>query len=152
MADENRKLAAIMSADVVGYSRLMAADEAATVKTLKEYRALIAGVVERHKGRVVNATGDNMLSEFPSAVEAVEAAYEIQQVLKGRNLERPAEGRMDFRIGLNLGDVIEEDDGTIYGDGVNIAARMEALADTGGICISNTKFLAYPVNAHDRYM
>jgi adenylate cyclase len=140
MADENRKLAAIMSADVVGYSKLMADDEATTVKILQDYRAAIAGVVKRHKGRVVNAPGDNILADFPSAVEAVECASEIQQVLKGRNLELPVDRRMEFRIGINLGDVIEEADGTIYGDGVNIAARMEALADTGGICISNTIF------------
>jgi adenylate cyclase len=140
MADENRKLAAIMSADVVGYSKLMADDEATTVKILQDYRAAIAGVVERHKGRVVNAPGDNILADFPSAVEAVECASEIQQVLKGRNLELAVDRRMEFRIGINLGDVIEEADGTIYGDGVNIAARMEALADTGGICISSTIF------------
>jgi adenylate cyclase len=140
MAEENRKLAAIMSADVVGYSHLMAADEAATVKTLQDYRAAIAGVVERHKGRVVNAPGDNILADFPSAVEAVECASEIQQILKGRNLELTADRRMEFRIGINLGDVIEETDGSIYGDGVNIAARMEAMAETGGICVSNTIF------------
>ena len=138
VADENRKLVAIMSADVVGYSQLMAADEAATVKTLQDYRAVITRLVERHKGRIVNAPGDNILADFPSAVEAVECASEIQQVLKGRNLELNADRRMAFRIGINLGDVIEEADGTIYGDGVNIAARMEALANTGGICVSNT--------------
>jgi adenylate cyclase len=133
----NRKLAAILSADVVGYSRLMQDDDAATVATLQEYRAAIARVIERHKGRVVNAPGDNILAEFPSAIEAVECADEIQKVLQGRNLELPAERRMEFRIGVNLGDVIEEADGTIYGDGVNIAARMEALAEGGGICISS---------------
>jgi adenylate cyclase len=133
----NRKLAAILSADVVGYSRLMQDDDAATVATLQDYRAAIARVIERHKGRVVNAPGDNILAEFPSAIEAVECADEIQKVLQGRNLELPAERRMEFRIGINLGDVIEEEDGTIYGDGVNIAARMEALAEAGGICISS---------------
>ena len=136
----DRKLAAILSADAVGYSKLMADDERATVNTLKEYRLAIARVIERHKGRVVNSPGDNILADFPSAVEAVQAACEIQQVLKGRNLELPAERRMEFRIGVNLGDIIEESDGTIYGDGVNIAARMEALADAGGICISNTVY------------
>jgi adenylate cyclase len=139
-SDVNRKLAAILSADVVGYGQLMQDDESATVATLIEYRAAIAGVVERHKGRVVNAPGDNILAEFPSAVEGVQAAVEIQKVLEGRNFELPTERRMEFRIGLNLGDVIEEDDGTIYGDGVNIAARMEALAETGGICISDTVY------------
>jgi class 3 adenylate cyclase len=132
-----RKLAAILSADVVGYSRLMQDDDSATVATLREYRAAITRVIDRHSGRVVNAPGDNMLAEFPSAVEAVQSAAEIQKVLEGRNLELPAERRMEFRIGVNLGDVIEEEDGTIYGDGVNVAARMEALADAGGICISS---------------
>jgi adenylate cyclase len=134
----NRKLAAILSADVVGYSRLMADDEAATVDTLKQYRAAVERVINQHDGRIVNAPGDNMLAEFPSAVEAVQAAVEIQRNIEGRNAELPEERRMHFRVGLNLGDVIEEDDGTIYGDGVNIAARMEALAEEGGVCISST--------------
>src|SRR3989442_5928498 len=135
-----RKLTAILSADAVGYSRLMAADEAATVATLKAYRAAIGHIVGRRLGRVVNAPGDALLAEFPSAVEAVQAAVEIQKILEGRNLELSPERRMSFRIGVNLGDVIEETDGTIYGDGVNIAARMEALAEGGGICISSTVF------------
>jgi class 3 adenylate cyclase len=134
----NRKLAAILSADVVGYSRLMADDEAATVDTIKQYRVAVGHVIERRKARIVNAPGDNILAEFTSAVEAVQAAVEIQRSIEGRNVELPEDRRMHFRIGLNLGDVIEEDDGTIYGDGVNIAARMEALADEGGICISST--------------
>jgi len=134
----NRKLAAILSADVVGYSKLMADDEAATVSTLKQYREAVGHVIERHKGRIVNAPGDNILAEFASAVEAVQAAVEIQKSIEGRNVELPDDRRMHLRIGLNLGDVIEEDDGTIYGDGVNIAARMEALAEEGGICISST--------------
>jgi adenylate cyclase len=134
----NRKLAAILSADVVGYSKLMAHDEAATVDTLKQYRTAVGRVIERHKGRIVNAPGDNILAEFASAVEAVQAAVEIQRSIEGRNVELPDERRMHFRVGLNLGDVIEDDDGTIYGDGVNIAARMEALAEEGGICISST--------------
>jgi adenylate cyclase len=135
-----RKLAAILSADAVGYSRLMAANEAATVETLKQYRAIIGQIVERHGGRVVNAPGDALLAEFPSAVEAVQAAVEVQKSLEGRNVELGPERAMQFRIGVNLGDVIEESDGTIYGDGVNIAARMEALAEGGGICISSTVF------------
>lgn len=137
---QRRKLAAILSADVVGYSRLMSGDEKATVDTLKDYRAAIERVIRRHEGRIVNAPGDNILSEFPSAVEAVEAAVEIQKVLDGRNLELAGDRRMQFRIGVNLGDVIEEDDGTLYGDGVNIAARMEALADAGGVCISSAVY------------
>ena len=142
MADPSsrRKLAAILSADVVGYSRLMAADEAATVETLKAYRDIIVRLVARRGGRVVNAPGDALLAEFPSAVEAVQAAIEIQQSVEGHNIELEADRRMQFRIGVNLGDVIEESDGTIYGDGVNIAARLEALAEGGGVCISSTVY------------
>ena len=135
-----RKLTAILSADAVGYSRLMAADEAATVETLKAYRDIIVRLVARHGGRVVNAPGDALLAEFPSAVEAVQAAIEIQQSVEGHNIELEADRRMQFRIGVNLGDVIEEVDGTIYGDGVNIAARLEALAEGGGVCISSTVY------------
>ena len=141
MAEAKRKLAAILSADVVGYSRLMHEDEAATVTTLKEYRAAIGRVIDQHSGRIVNAPGDNILAEFPSAVEAVQAGVEIQANIEGRNAELQNERRMHFRIGINLGDVLEEQDGTIYGDGVNIAARMEALADDdGGICISSSVY------------
>ena len=135
-----RKLAAILCADVVGYSRLMAADEAATVSTLKSCRDIIARLIARRGGRVVNAPGDALLAEFPSAVEAVQAAIEIQKALEGHNVQLETERRMQFRIGVNLGDVIEEADGTIYGDGVNIAARMEALAEAGGICISSSVY------------
>ncbi|HEU5282586.1 MAG TPA: adenylate/guanylate cyclase domain-containing protein, partial [Burkholderiales bacterium] len=136
--EPHRKLAAILSADAVGYSRLMQADEPATVETLNAYRAAMRRVIERHQGRVVNAPGDALLAEFGSVIEAVAAAVEIQQALEGRNLELAPERRMHFRIGVNLGDVIEQEDGTIYGDGVNIAARMEALADGGGVCVSST--------------
>ena len=142
MADPSsrRKLAAILSADVVGYSRLMASDEAATVETLKSYRDIIARLVVRHGGRVVNAPGDALLAEFPSAVEAVQTAVEARKSLEGYNIDLEPERRMQFRIGVNLGDVIEDADGTIYGDGVNIAARMEALAEGGGVCISSTVY------------
>jgi TolB-like protein/class 3 adenylate cyclase len=142
MADPSsrRKLAAILSADVVGYSSLMAANEAVTVETLKSYRDIIARLVVRRGGRVVNAPGDALLAEFPSAVEGVQAAIEIQKSLEGHNIELEPERRMQFRIGVNLGDVIEEADGTIYGDGVNIAARMEALAEGGGVCISSSVY------------
>jgi class 3 adenylate cyclase len=139
-ASNRRKLAAILSADVVGYSGLMAANEAATLETLKSYRGIIARLVVRRGGRVVNAPGDALLAEFPSAVEAVQAAIEIQKSLEGHNIELEPARRMQFRIGVNLGDVIEEPDGTIYGDGVNIAARMEALAEAGGVCISSTVY------------
>jgi len=142
MADPSsrRKLAAILSADVVGYSRLMAANEAATVETLKSYRDIIARLVGRHGGRVVNTPGDALLAEFPSAVEAVQTAVEIQKSVEGHNIDLEPDRRMQFRIGVNLGDVIEEADGTIYGDGVNIAARMEALAEGGGVCISSNVY------------
>jgi adenylate cyclase len=132
-----RKLAAILSADVVGYSQLMAANEAVTIETLKSYRDVIARLVVRHGGRVVNAPGDALLAEFPSAVEAVQTAVEVQKSLEAHNIGLNSERPMQFRIGLNLGDVIEEADGTIYGDGVNIAARMEEFAEGGGVCISS---------------
>ena len=134
-----RKLTAILSADVEGYSRLMGEDEEATVRTLKTYRELIAMIVQKHQGRVVDSPGDNLLAEFGSVVDAVRCAVEIQEELKARNAELPENRRMVFRIGINLGDVIEEEE-QIYGDGVNIAARVESLAEGGGICISRTAY------------
>ena len=130
-----RKLAAILSADVKGYSRLMEADEAGTVRTLTAYREVMATLVREHRGRVVDATGDNLLAEFPSVVDAVQGAVAIQRALEARNAGLPGERRMQFRIGINLGDVIVEGE-RIYGDGVNIAARLEGLAEPGGICIA----------------
>ena len=137
MADEGfkRKLAAILSADVEGYSRLMDDDEEATVRTLTAYRAAIADLVDQFRGRIVDTPGDNILAEFISVVDSVNCAVEIQRELAERNAEMPDNRRMEFRIGVNLGDVIEEE-GRIYGDGVNIAARVESLAEAGGICIS----------------
>jgi adenylate cyclase len=132
-----RKLAAIFSTDVKGYSRLMGDDEEATILTLKTYREVITILIEQHHGRVVDSPGDNMLAEFASAVDAVKAAVAIQHELSTRNAELEAHRRMEFRIGLNVGDVIS-DEGRLYGDGVNIAARLEGLADPGGICISGT--------------
>ena len=132
-----RKLAAILSADAVGYSRLMAADEAATLKTLNAHRGLMGGLIRQHGGRVVDAVGDNLLAEFPSVVDAVACAVAVQAVLKERNADLHDDRRMPFRIGIHLGDVMVEGDG-IVGDGVNIAARLEALADAGGICVSAT--------------
>jgi adenylate cyclase len=132
-----RKLTAVLSADVKGYSRLMGEDEAATVRTITSYREVMSGLIRTYRGRVVDSPGDNILAEFSSVVDAVRCAVEIQQDLKSRNYELPDSRRMEFRIGVNLGDVIEQQ-GRIYGDGVNIAARIEALADPGGICISGT--------------
>jgi adenylate cyclase len=130
-----RKLAAILSADVVGYSRLMAEDEAQTVRTLTAYREQIGTLVQEHRGRVVDSPGDNVLAEFPTATDAVEGAVEIQRVVAARNAALPSGRKMLFRIGIHLGEVRVEE-GRLYGDGVNIAARLEALAEQGGICIS----------------
>ncbi|MCI0547554.1 MAG: adenylate/guanylate cyclase domain-containing protein [Candidatus Rokubacteria bacterium] len=134
-----RKLAAILSADVEGYSRLMGHDEVATVRTVTEYREAIASAVARHGGRVVDAPGDNVLAEFTSVVDAVESAVEIQRELRSRNEALPPPRRMQFRMGINLGDVIVEGP-RLYGDGVNIAARLEGLAEGGGICLSGTAY------------
>jgi len=130
-----RKLAAILSADVAGYSRLMGDDEVATIRTLSEYRAVISEIVAGHHGRVVDMPGDNLLAEFGSAIDAVEAALAMQRELGARNAQLPETRRMAFRVGVNLGDIIIEDT-RIYGDGVNIAARVESLAPAGGICVS----------------
>jgi adenylate cyclase len=134
-----RKLTAILSADVAGYSRLMGQDDAQTVKTLTGYRAIMAGLVQQHRGRVIDSPGDNILAEFVSVVDAVQCAVAAQNEFRARNAELAEDRSMQFRMGVNLGDVIEEE-GRIYGDGVNIAARLEALADPGGICISKTAF------------
>jgi adenylate cyclase len=134
-----RKLAAILSADVKGYSRLMGEDEKGTVRTLNTYKGLMTGLIQHHHGRVVDAPGDNVLAEFASVVDAVECAVEIQKELKTRNAELPENRKMEFRIGVNLGDVIEDGE-QILGDGVNIAARLESLSEAGGICISGTAF------------
>lgn len=130
-----RRLAAILSADAVGYSRLMADDQAATVRVITSYRSVIADLIGEHRGRVVDAPGDNVLAEFPTALDAVEAGIEIQRVLDARNLGLPENRRMRFRIGVHLGDITVES-GRVYGDGVNVAARIEALAEPGGMCIT----------------
>jgi adenylate cyclase len=137
--DFKRKLTAILSADVEGYSRLMSEDDEATVRTITAYREVIAVVVQKHRGRVVDSPGDNILAEFASVIDAVSSAVEIQEELRVRNAELPEDRKMEFRIGVNLGDVIHEEE-RIYGDGVNIAARIEGLAEGGGICISRTAF------------
>ena len=134
-----RKLTAILSADVIGYSRLMRDDEDATVRDLAAHRVLATVIIQQHDGRVVDSPGDNILAEFASVVDAVNGAIKIQQEIKKRNSNTPHDRRMEFRIGINLGDVIGEDD-RIYGDGVNIAARVEGLAAGGGIAISGTVY------------
>jgi len=137
--DLQRKLTAILSADVKGYSRLMEDDEEATVTTITEYRQVMGGLIRHHRGRVVDAPGDNLMAEFASAVDAVKCAIEIQRALESKNAALLEHRRMVFRIGINIGDVIV-DGNEIYGDGVNIAARLEGLADPGGICISGTAY------------
>jgi adenylate cyclase len=134
-----RKLTAIFSADVKGYSRLMGDDEAGTVKLLKEYREIMNQFIQQHRGTVVDSPGDNLLAEFSSVVDATDCAVKVQEKLNLLNSDLPENKRMEFRIGINLGDVIE-DGARIYGDGVNIAARVEGLADGGGICLSGSVF------------
>jgi adenylate cyclase len=137
--DFRRKLTAILSADVKGYSRLMGEDEEATVRTITAHRKVITSVIEKYRGRVVDSPGDNILAEFVSVVDAVQSAVEIQEVIRAKNAELPEDRKMEFRIGINLGDVIQEGE-RIYGDGVNIAARVEGLAEAGGICISGSAY------------
>jgi len=134
-----RKLAAILSADVEGYGRLMGEDEEATVRTITAYREVMTTLIQQHNGKVLDSPGDNLLAEFVSVVDAVQCAVAVQKEFQARNVELPESRRMEFRIGINLGDVIEEKE-RIYGDGVNIAARLEGLAKPGGICISKTAF------------
>ena len=141
MAQEGfkRKLVAILNADVVGYSSLMDDNEAETILTLKNYFSVIETLIDHNRGRVVDIVGDNLLAEFNSAVDAVNCGTEIQQEIAQRNTELPDNRKMQFRIGINVGDVVEEN-GRIYGDGVNIAARIESLSNAGGICISGRVF------------
>ena len=130
-----RRLTAILSADVYGYSRLMGEDEPSTVRTIMAYRALMTEHIARQRGRVVDFSGDNLLAEFPSVVDAIECAAALQQDLVTRNAEFAEDRRMHFRIGINLGEVLVEGE-RIYGDDVNIAARIQSLAEAGGICVS----------------
>src|SRR5712671_2526767 len=144
MADERveRRLTAILAADVVGYSRLMGVDEEGTLAALKMLRREVADPkIKEHRGRIVHTTGDGLLGEFASVVDAVRCAVEVQREMAARNADMPAERRVDFRIGVNLGDIIS-DENDIYGDGVNVAARLEALAEPGGIMVSR--------NVHDQ--
>src|SRR5215471_2729273 len=137
--DTPRKLAAILAADIAGYSRLMGLDEAGTAKLLREHRAAIDPILAGHGGRIFKTTGDGVLVEFPSIVAAVESALAVQKLMAERNADVPEDRRMLFRIGINLGDVLIEGD-DILGDGVNVAARLEGIAEPGGICISDDSY------------
>jgi class 3 adenylate cyclase len=134
-----RRLAAIVAADVAGYSRLMGLDEVGTARTLREHRKVTDALVAKHGGRIVKTTGDGVLLEFPSVVDAVECAVAMQAVMAERNQGVPEDQRMLLRIGINLGDILIEGD-DILGDGVNIAARLEGIAEPGGICISSSAY------------
>src|SRR5215212_4295917 len=135
----DRRLAAILAADVVGYSRLMEADEAGTARQLREHRAATDPLVAEHGGRIVKTTGDGVLIEFPSVVDAVQCAVALQQLMSERNAGAPSNRRMEWRIGIHLGDILIEGE-DILGDGVNLAARLESIAEPGGICISEDAF------------
>ncbi len=138
---ESRKIAAILAADVVGYSRLTGADEDRTLARLRALRSdLIDPTIAVHHGRIVKRTGDGALVEFRSVVDAVRCAIEVQNGMVERNAGLPSERRIDFRIGIHLGDIVEESDGDLMGDGVNIAARLEGIAKPGGICLSEDAF------------
>ena len=138
---ETRKLAAILVADVVGYSRLAGADEDRTLSRLRGLRSdLIDPAIDAHHGRIVKRTGDGSLIEFRSVVDAVRCAIEVQNGMIERNSGLPPERRIEFRVGIHLGDVVEESDGDLMGDGVNIAARLEGIAEPGAICLSEQAY------------
>jgi adenylate cyclase len=139
-SEGTRKLEAILAADVAGYSRLMQHDDEATVATLEAYREVFREKVVGYRGRVVDMVGDSVLAVFAAATEALRAALDIQKTLAERNATMHEERRMHFRIGVNIGEVIERPDGTIYGDGVNIAARLEAIGEPGGITIAGSVY------------
>ncbi len=141
MAAENveRKLTTVLCADVAGYSRLMDGDEEATLTTLSDYRETFEGLIGRHRGALVNTAGDSVLADFPSVVEAVQCAMEVQQELGVRNDDLPEGRRMDFRIGINVGDVMVKG-GDLFGEGINVAARLQEIAQPGGICVSGTVY------------
>src|ERR1700741_2601425 len=134
-----RRLAAIVAADVAGYSRLMGLDEVGTPRPLREHRKVTDALVAKHGGRLVKSTGDGVLLEFSSVVDAVECAVAVQEVMAERNEGVPADRQMLFRIGINLGDILIEGD-DILGDGVNVAARLEGIAEPGGICVSSSAY------------
>ena len=131
----DRRLVAILAADIEGYSRLMAQDEEAALATLSSHRAAVDELIVAFRGRVANTAGDSVLAEFASVVDTVRCAVRMQQEIADRNAELPEQQRMSFRIGINVGDIIAKD-GDIFGDGVNIAARLQTLASAGGICVS----------------
>ena len=130
-----RRLAAILAADVEGYSRLMAADEVGTMETLTSHRAILDGFIAEHRGRIANTAGDSVLAEFPSAVDAVTCALQAQAALAAANDGLPAGKRLRFRVGVHVGDVMVKG-GDLFGDGVNIAARLQTLAQPGGVSVS----------------
>jgi adenylate cyclase len=132
-----RKLSAILAADVEGYSRLMGRDEVGTLQTLTAYRVIIDRLIASHRGRIFNTAGDSVVADFGSAVDAVECAVEIQEAVGRENADRPAGDQMQFRIGIHVGDIIVQGD-NLFGDAVNVAARLEAYAEPGGICVSGT--------------
>src|SRR5215510_9251258 len=134
-----RYLAAVLAADIAGYSTLMGADEARTVRDLKDHLAVVLPMISEHGGRVIDTAGDGILAEFASVVNAVECAIAIQRTMAERNATVDPARRMQFRIGINLGDVIH-DDARVYGDGVNVAARLEAIAEPGGVCLSGEAY------------
>ncbi len=134
-----RKLAAILAADVAGYSRLMGVDEEGTLSALRSHREAVEGLIATHRGRVFSSAGDSMVAEFPGAVEAINCAVEIQQEMDERNETVPQDKRLEFRIGLNIGDVTAEG-GNLSGDGVSIAARVLELAEPGGICVARNVY------------
>ena len=148
---EARKLAAILVADVVGYSRLASADEERTLARLRALRSdLIDPTIAPHHGRIVKRTGDGIIIEFRSVVDAVRCAIEVQSGMVERNSGLPSESRIDFRVGVNLGDVVEESDGDLMGDGVNIAARLESICEPGAICLSRTPIVRSRVGSISR--
>jgi adenylate cyclase len=137
----NRRLTTILAGDAVGYSRLVGIDEEGTLRQLRAFRNdLIDPVIAAHRGRIVKTTGDGFLVEYASVVDAVRSAIEIQRAMAESNARLAAEERIDFRIGINLGDVVVEDDGDLMGDGVNVAARLEGIAEPGGICLSGAAY------------
>ena len=133
---QSRKLTAILAADIAGYSALMSADEARTVRDLKEHQAVVLPMVREFGGRIIDTAGDGILAEFPSVVNAVKCAVAFQSRMAERNAGIEPERCMQFRVGINIGDVIY-DEARIYGDGINVAARLEGISDPGGICISS---------------